>query len=680
MSASWRERAPWAGLALVAGLAFGFFYIKYVPLVGPFQAILSPVLLVCFGLTASRVEWGALFYVFCFPLINNLPYFFGIFDTTPHAPTALVLSLVFMLGWLAARVRRPSGEGVSRPVFRPLALFLAVAGLSGAITFLRFSNLFPFRARVIDELVVNVNGVRAGGALMSDLFSFLNYLVGPAIFVILLPLLSEARLVRRVLAALSFSALLALVFSAIQRYHSPSLGNYPFFIKLNQLNATFKDPNSFGAFLSCFVPLALGAALAFRRGLRWLSLFLAAFSVAMFPAVGSRGPLAALGAALAVFVVLAGTRLKMPPGKKLARAAALLAIAAALIVIIFALQNQSVLAKRVGKSLGVLSQTTSPSAVFNWRLVFWKAAGSMIKDYPLTGVGLGAFIIELPNYFRSLGMPFKATDSALNYPLQVAAELGLVGVLLAAWVAVEILRQLGRSWKSCPPERKYLLIGVLSGLGAFAVNFMFQTYIGSFEIKAILWLLIALGFALGGPGGQPAGPAKTRRGFGAMALALGLGFGAVHGWNSTHSLSLERRTADLGIRQEFGLDRIETTPDGREFRWSGKRAVLTVHATRPTLAIPLLASHPDIRGNPVRVRVYRVVGFFRDQMLLGEVNLADSSWTTCRFSLAGETGRDVIILFEVSRTWNPQKALGAPDPRDLGVAVGTIEFLEAARP
>jgi O-antigen ligase len=672
MHDSSRGRALRAGLTLAAAGLLYLFYIKYVPLVIPFQIVLVPVLLACFALTAVRLEWGALFFVFSFPLINNLPYLFGIFDTTPHAPTALVLFLAFFLGWLAGRVRQAPAPGPGHPIFRPLALFLAVASVSGVITFLRYSNFFPFRSGAIYELIVNVNGVRAGGALMSDIFSLLNYLTGPVFLVIILPLLPGARFVRRVLVALSSSALLALIFSAVQEFHSLSLGNYPFFIRLNQINATFKDPNSFGAFVSSFIPLALGAALSFRRGLRWFSLFLVALALVMFPAIGSRSPLGALVVALVMFAILGVARLEMPPGKKLIRAAAFLGIAAALIAGLFAVRSQSILAKRLGTSLGVFSETTSPNAFFNKRLTFWQAAVSMASDYPLTGVGLGAYIIELPNYLRSLGVPMKATDSALNYPLQVIAVLGLVGLLLLVWAVVEILKQLARSWRSCPPERRYLLAGVISGLGAFAVNLMFQTFIGSFEIKVMLWLLIALAFALGGEGARPLRTRKPGRHPALVVLTLGLGFATLHGWNSTHSLSLERRTADLGIRQEFGLDRIEKTPEGREFRWSQRRAALTVAMTKATLEIPLLASHPDVRENPVQVRVYRVVGFFRGKELLGGVTLRDSDWTTGRFSLPGEAGHDIIVLLEVSRTWNPLKTLGVPDPRNLGVAVGKI--------
>lgn len=663
-----------AGLALAAFAAFYLFYLKYVPLVRPFQVVLAPVLVACFALTAARPQWGALFFIFCFPLINILPYFYGIFEDTPQAPAALVLFLAFFLGWLTGRVWHPPQAGLDHPLVRPLALFLAVVGVSGVITFFRFANFFPFRSPAIYEIIVNVNGVGAGGALMSDVLSLLNYLLGPLFLVLIMPFFSQAAFIRRVLVTLSAAAFVSLAFAFVQKFHSLSLGNTPFFITLHQLNGTFKDPNSFGAFLSCFIPLSLGAALSFRQGLRWLSLLLVVMSLAVFPAVGSRSSLGALTVALVIFGLLVLARQRIPPKKKLLLAAAFVAVVVALIAALLVFQSQSILAKRLGTSLGLFSERTSPSAFFNVRLALWKAAVSMIEAYPLTGVGLGAYIVELPNYLRSLGLSLNSTDSALNYPLQVTAELGLVGLMLIAWAAFEILKQLGRSWKSCPPEKKYLLAGVIAGLGTFGVNFLFQTFIGSFEVKAVLWLLIALALALGREGGWPARAGQARRNLGPFVLALGLGFGAVHFWNSTHSLSLERRTAALGIRQEFGLDRTEMTPEGREFRWSRKRAAMTVRMAGPELGIPLLVSHPDVRERPVVVSVSQVVDFFRGKKRLAEFTIRDNSWMTYRLPLPGETGRDVILLFDVSRTWNPLKTLGAPDPRNLGVAIGKIEF------
>jgi O-antigen ligase len=674
MRAPIQSRTFHFSLTFAVLVGFYFFYLKYVPLVQPFQLVLIPILVSGFLLTAVKPEWGVLFFVFFFPLINNLPYLFGIFEDTPHAPTALVLFLAFFLGWMARGGVADSRMALNYPLIRPLTFFLGIVSVSGIITFLRYSNFFPFRTDEIYELIVNINGVRAGGALMSDVFTFLNYLTGPFFFLMVLPLLTAPKFMKKVLFTLSLATLLALAFSLLQKYYSLSLGNTPLSIRFNQINSTFKDANSFGAFLSCFIPLALGMALSFPKSFRWTSLFLVVFSIFIFPAIGSRSSLAALTASLITFGILVLMALRISLKKKLFLFASILLAVAVLIALLFVFQGQSTLAKRVGSGWGLLSKNISLDEFFNRRLYFWRAAEAMFEAYPLTGVGLGAYIIELPNYFQHMGYSFRRTDSALNYFFQVAAELGLIGLLAITWVTIEIFRQLLRTWKTCPPGKKFLLAGVLAGLAAFGVNFCFQTFVGSYEVKSTFWLLLALAFSIDGAREFPVRTRGQRRNFTALGLLLILTFGAVYLSNSTGSLSLETRTKDLHLSQDFGLDRVEKTADGLEFRWSQKSAGLAVRIEKSTLGIPLLASHPDIQKNPVKVRLFLVKNFFREKKLLDVITIREELWKTYHYSLAEDQGQEVILLFKVSRTWNPLKTLGIPDSRNLGVAIGKIEF------
>ena len=664
-------------LALPAFLGFYLFYRKYVPLVLPFQLALAPAVFACLLLTVIRLEWGILSFVFLVPLVNNLPYLFGIYEDIPHAPTALVLVLAFVLGWLVRLAR--GGEPAPRPslpFFRPLGLFLTIVAASGLITLFRYADFFPIRADGIYEFLVNVKGVRAGGALMSTAFSWLNYWSGPLVFLIVFPRLRSPQFRRRVLLSLSIAASISLAFSLLQKYHSLSLGNTPFFIRFSQINATFKDANSLAAFLACFILLALGLALICRGAFRWFSLFLAAFSLFILPAAGSRSSLAALLFGLALLGLLMITTVKVRAKKKIIYAIVFLLALAIFLSLFFLLESKSTLAQRVSASVSRLSKDASLDGFFNKRIRFWRAAGAMVKDYPLTGVGLGAYIIEMPNQLQKMGFKFRQTDSTQNYLVQVAAELGLVGLLAVLWTIVGILKQLWRSWATCPPEKKFLLAGTLSGLAAFGINFGSNTYIGAFEIKSLLWLLLALALAVGGPYESPAPAKKRGRNIFLLGLAVVICFGGVHLWNSSHSLSIGRRTADLKLSQDFGLDKLEKTEAGFEFRWSGKSAGLAVKIDKPILVLPLLASHPDIRKNPVKVRVYLVKDFFKEKKLVDVITIRESRWETYRYDFSGEKGQDVILLLKVSRTWNPQKTLGAPDPRNLGVAIGRIDLAE----
>ena len=95
-----------------------------------------------------------------------------------------------------------------------------------------------------------------------------------------------------------------------------------------------------------------------------------------------------------------------------------------------------------------------------------------------------------------------------------------------------------------------------------------------------------------------------------------LGFTGLHLWNSTHSLSLKQRTERFNIEQVFGFYQQETTEDGRVFRWTKSYGGLALTVEKPVILIPLHASHPDIREEPVKIKVYILKDLFDQKKLL----------------------------------------------------------------
>jgi len=653
-----------------------FFYWKYVPLVKPFQLVLLPVLLAAAALTAARVELGILFFVLAFPLVNGLPYFFGIYEDIPHAPVALVLFLAFFLGALLHAAFSGAPPRVRSPLFKPLGLLFGVIVISAVITALRYTNFFPFLAADIHELAVNVNEVRAGGAVMSVLFNFLNYVTGFAFLVILLPALKSKDYVRALLLTVSFSTAAYLVFSIIQRLYSPALGNTPFWVGLGRINATFKDPNSFGVVLSASLPLFLGLAIASKGRWRvWLSALIL-LGLSVFPFTGSRSGFLGLGFALLVFFLLSlrGRRIKHRNWAAFAVALSLLVILAG--VSFFVFYQKSNLYQRMESSLNFLGKEESFSRIFTQKLEFWRVAVNMAKEYPLTGVGLGAYIIEMPNDLRQLNLPFRHTDSAENYILQAVSELGLIGLFLFFWVFLEIYRGAKRSWSASPLQgrEKFILIGAVSGIAAILVGYLFHSYIGSFEVKYFFWLLVALVFFSPNPAEEPAAGAggRTRRKV-LSALAV-LAFASVHLGNSLHSLSIEGRREKFGWAQNFGFYGPERDVRGFRFRWARKHAGLVIENGPAILRVPTLASHPDAEENPVRVKVFLSDRYFRRKKLLREVVLRTREWTEEEFILPASQEMNTYLIFEADREWQPLRHSGVPDPRWLGLGMGDYWF------
>jgi O-antigen ligase len=659
-------------------VALYFFYVKYVPLVKTYQIFLVPILVVVFLLTSIKKRAGILAFAFCFPLINNLPYFFGINETIPNAPSSLVLFLAFFLGWLMNVILNTNRLERNHPVYKPMILLTLVVTFSGLITFFRHSNFFPFASDKIHDLIVNVNGVTAGGAMMSTVLNFLNYLTGFLFFFIILNTVKSKKFIVWILVVLSFSFFLSLSFSFVQTFHSSGFGNTPFWVNQGRINGTFKDPNSFGAFLSSFIPVLLGLFFFFQKrlhkGFFLVSLILAVF---IFPSLGSRSGLIGLGLSVLIFFLLFMTGIRVSLKRKIGYLVLFGLILAILSFSFFFFAQQSNLYKRVGTSLEALSERDSFHQFFTRKLDFWNVASNMIKQYPFTGVGLGSFIIEMPNYSMQMDIPYRFTDSAENYFFQGAAELGLIGLLLFLWLFAIVYSHIFKRVRdiSMNGRDKYILYGLAAGTFSLFINFIVHSYIGSFEIKYFFWLLVALIFAYS-PQNSEKAKTRTKSSFNRKILAIGLIvlFSGIHLWNSTHSLSIGNRHDQIGWDQSFGLYNLEEDDQGFFFHWTKKTAGLCEKILGSHMIIPIRASHPDLEKVPVNVKIYSANHYFMKQKLLREIELTDTSWVLLEF-LASELGENnVYLVFETDRTWQPLQTLGVPDPRWLAIGLGKISY------
>jgi O-antigen ligase len=673
------------GFSILSFLPVFYFYLKYVPLVKGFQTVLLPILALVVVTTALKLRSGIVLFVFLFPLVNGLPYFFGIGEHTPHAPVALVLFLSFLWGWLINTSIHGPQPREKNPLRRPLLFFAVAVLVSAAAAFLKFSNFFPFLSDSIYELQTNVSGVGAGGALMSVLFSSLNYLTGFVFFLIIFPALKNGRTASKILLALLSSTSLAVLFGLFQNFFDPSFGNTDFWVKMEQVNATFKDPNSFGLFLAALLPLALATGLSTKGLRRILTFGLAGLILVIFPQVGMRSGFLAMVVSLFIFAALVISTSRAKLAEQLKRKRVWVWAGLCVIVLtaagIWGLRHTRLLDKIRNYSQPVLSMKglihLSPERYF-----LWKEAIEMMKDYPISGVGIGSYIIDLPNYYtlnpqkdEAVLAGYKRNDSAENYFVHVGAEMGLIGILFAGWlflaIAVRMIRAVRN--KRGMPSRIYTF-GIFAGMIAYFINLFFHSFIGSFEVKYLFWLGVAALFQTGGSEGEK--EKKIRSGKTVLYCGLGLltVFAGTSLWQSSHSLSLRSRTEQFGIEQMFGLYGAEKTEEGRIFQWSGKNAGLTLTIKKPTLEIPLLASHPDISERPLKVRIYLLKNFFKEKRLIEEFTINENKWQTHRYDLSEEVGSEVFLLVKVSRTWSPQKEMGIPDARRLGIALGRIEF------
>jgi O-antigen ligase len=671
----------------IYGLGLYLFYVTYVPMVGPFQAAFLPVLTAVLVITIIAPRKGTLLFITLFPLVNNLPYFFRLYEPLPMAPAALILFLFFFGGWLGSFLLRDRELFRDASLLRPLGLFFALVVLSGAITFWRYANFAPFLSDRIYELVTNAHGVSAGGAIMSVVLNSLNYLTGIAFFVVVLAAFRSEKDARRVMACLFFGAFISISFGLLQHFGHPTLGNNPVSVFLGLVNGTFKDALSFGAYLAMIMPVILGGFFAYRGIPRILSFLLLVLAGGVLMFTGSKVGLLSLPASFCAFALM-NFRALRPRYISLRRIhwSAWVVVILILVIIVNAVIFHEALASKFAGAQTIARarqafSSKSLAGIFVVRAdVLWKLAIPMIEDHPLTGLGAGSYIIELSNYARSRRVPLLTPESSENGLLQIASELGVVGLALVLWIFLALAWRTRRGLAAAPPgtRDRFVASGAVAGIIAYLILVQVHTYIGSYEITYLFWLLAAIAIGAGRfeparvvPGDKAARPARWPMRVALFAIAL---YGGALLWSSTHSLSLENRTREFGLRQDFGFSQTEKTQDGQAFRWTGRYAGMPLRVDKPSIRIPLHAAHPDIARDPVKVRIFAVRDLFRHKRLIGEAILREDRWESFEYPLADELGQDIILLIEVDRTWNPWKTQKIPDSRDLGVAVGEVTF------
>jgi O-antigen ligase len=147
-------------------------------------------------------------------------------------------------------------------------------------------------------------------------------------------------------------------------------------------------------------------------------------------------------------------------------AAVMIAITAVIALSLFWLGPDSVI-NRITKEGASAEQQSS--ARFSNREWVWEDTFRMIGANPILGVGLGAYQTAFSTYTESDGS-LKVPQAHNDY-LQIVADCGIIGGVIAVWFLVIIFRAMGRATKSRDP--------LLAGLGLGASGAVFSMLVHS---------------------------------------------------------------------------------------------------------------------------------------------------------------------------------------------------------
>lgn len=243
----------------------------------------------------------------------------------------------------------------------------------------------------------------------------------------------------RITGAVVVSALLVAGLGYVQ-YVQVLPGLFPLFPDYDQrIYSVFGNQDLFGGYIAIALPLAAGKALRGEgRGPRALAaLFM------LLPALLLSGSRTAwLAAAVGAAVVFPYGQLKEKRILALAGGLAVLVVATC-----FAAPEATV--GRVQKTFG------ADDVGSRARLWFWDATLRMMRDAPVTGVGLGNYPYWSPfNQGAALHAPGRErhyhnelhTLHAHSDPLEIAGETGLIGACFLVWMAWRMRKTRGREW------------------------------------------------------------------------------------------------------------------------------------------------------------------------------------------------------------------------------------------
>ena len=238
----------------------------------------------------------------------------------------------------------------------------------------------------------------------------------------------------------------------------------------------FVNRNHFAGFLEMGVALAGGLLIGRVVQQIWLAIY-GSCLLAMCAGIGlsaSRGGVLALAAELVFLALIAiPTFFHSRSESKARRVGILIRAAAALLIGAGAIAGAMLLVGSEGlvANFSQIQAETGgelPASERFSRRDIWRATTELIKDHPMTGVGLGAFQFAYTRYDQSSGI--QRVEQSHNDYLQIVADGGYIGGFIALVFIVLLFVRGFATLQTHNRQKRAVVMGALAGCFAIAVH------------------------------------------------------------------------------------------------------------------------------------------------------------------------------------------------------------------
>ncbi|MBN1592638.1 MAG: O-antigen ligase family protein [Candidatus Coatesbacteria bacterium] len=651
-------------------IAFGYLFWAMVPEPLGIQITVSCLFaaMLCVALFSARR--AAIIFAFLIPLLGIVP---RIWDS-PWI-SMLVFGFLGLMCGLYLKRRTPSEQNTDHAGSLPLKNLVPLIACSGLITVWKYVDFYPFSGEPLRDWVVNAVGTLSDEAINNTMTVGLAYISGIALLLVLPGIFSSKDSAQRtgIQIRIAWSIVIAGFISNLFALWQLFADEY---LVIGFITGTYTDSNALGVCSTLILPYCIGLIFVSSDRARLFLVPCALLSIGVtFLARSRAGVLGTILFLISLFVWLRRSRPSRGERDDSARRSLkIMSVLLVLFAVMILLHHVNRLEEvpMLGDALVLLSEPSEESLehLLRHRLHQWVEALDMCSDYPITGVGLGAYIIELPNYyFRNQGKLFMI-DTAGSLPLQVASELGMVGLVLALMYAIYVVRT-GLCLVLRRPEEgqeaEYRLIGCVSlGILASLLSMLFGAHILFFEYNYLLAVSISLVVASSlslCPKSRPQGGRIVSRLVPVAVVVVLVVFAA----NSLGSLSIAHERDELGWQFEYGIFKKEDWGGEFPFWWTQREAGVALTVKGRVLHFSVFCAHPDADERPVKVSI------ILDGRTVETLDVTRDRWRDV--SLKMPEGRsEVSLRLSVDRTFNHHELGLGPDRRDLGVAIAKFHW------
>lgn len=390
------------------------------------------------------IEYGLLVLILFRPFVSGIVYSWS---NTLALLIILSLSILWLISLIGKRRSHPFSTPLNLPVF---SLFL-IAVLSTIFSLNRGESLPPL-CQLISYLLFYL--------------LIVNHLSWPKV-PRTLALFLTAGFLLSLYAIYQYRFALPLLYQRLDTITTLSPGDIGAIkarIASHRVFSTFALPSSFAGYLALVIPLGIGLFIS-RSSLQeriLLGIVILTMLWALILTFSWGGILALVFALFFVFLILSKKTKWFIP---------------AILILLLLLGIAS-------------SRSESLHSKMTLRLYNWRSALEIVRDYPFLGTGIGTFGIVYPGYKFPQA---NEVQYAHNWYLQVAAEMGILGLGALFWLLAIFARE---GIKALRSEKEKSRQAVLAGLLAGGFAFLFHNLVDMDayvpEIALLWWAVVGL--------------------------------------------------------------------------------------------------------------------------------------------------------------------------------------------